>query len=416
MLFLEDFFRTKRQIAWIGFGTRKLDQNLMQRVFRHRVGETFAVDKATAEVAGFYNRVIYKGEEFYSELDDEIGEIKNISILQYEPTDKNATSRVLAWQTHNKTSRQVPYFLRANNKFLIADIPFAFHNMRKNDRYLAFVDLLFDILREKPLRKQPIAIGRLEDIHGFYDVPLLSRALTAFLDEKIPINIAHIPLFADPQNKEGRGEIRLPRPATESAAMVALMSEIAKDPRNALLWHGVTHQLGDLPNPHTGTSGHDFEFWDKVKNSPVSSESPEWILDRLATGLAVFNAYGRPPRVWITPHYEASALANIVFSKVFPWVMGGVTYYELSFNGSFTLDAVSPSIASTMPSVTQGLLDKVRGTSFNGVDRRSKGRISQDFPFEIYRDVYGQRVLPETLGLHFGWRRQRSSNACGGCR
>ena len=396
--FLEDFFRTKRQIAWIGFGARKLDQSLMQKVFHHHVSEIVSVDKGDARIAGFYDRVIYKGGDFQSELDEEDDPVKNVSTTLYQPSHKNANTHVLAWQRHSKSSHQAPYVLRADNKFLIADIPFAFHNMRRNDRYLAFADLLFDILLENPLRKRPIAIGRLEDIHGFYDLPLLKNAMAAFRKENIPINIAHIPLFADPQNKEGRGAIRIPLPATESTAMLSLLAKLAKDPRNTILWHGVTHQLSDTPNPNTGTSGHDFEFWDKVKNRPVADDSPEWILARLATGLAVLEAYGRQPRYWITPHYEASALANVVFGKVFPWVIGGVTYYASSFEGSFTLGAVSRSVASTMPSVTQEVLDRVRATSFSGVDRQSKGRISQDFPFEIYRDVYGQRVLPETLG------------------
>src|SRR5262249_12565757 len=131
---------------------------------------------------------------------------------------------------------------------------------------------------------------------------------------------------------------------------------------------------------------------------PVAEDSPMWVLDRLAMALPVFEAYGRQPRFWETPHYRASALDSVIFGRVFPWTVGGTVYYASSLGGSFTLPAVGAEFSRAMPSVGKELLEKVATQSFVGVDAKSMGRIDQPFPFEIYRDVYGQRVVPETLG------------------
>ena len=396
--FLDDFFLTEQRVAWVGFGARKLNPERMRQIFHHRAESVITIDEIEIGSEGFFHRVVYKEEEFDTAFDQENAPAASISVVAYRTAGVKANDHVLAWQWHNKTAQRIPYFLRAGNKFLIADIPYDYHRPRRNDRYYAFADLLFDILGESPRRQEPIAIGRLEDIHGFYDIAMLRSAADALRDEKVPVNLALIPLFADPANKAGFGVVRDPRPATERSQFVALMMELAKDPRNAILWHGVTHQLGEKPNPHSGTSGHDFEFWDKVGNNPVPGDSPTWVLDRLASGLSVFEAFRHGPRYWVTPHYEASALDNVVFGRVFPWIVGGVTYYASSFRGSFTLKAVSPQAVLGMPAVTREVIERVRTMPFEGIDRRSKERIAQDFPFEIYRDVYGQRVLPETLG------------------
>jgi uncharacterized protein YdaL len=394
--FVSDFFRTKRLVAWLGLGTRNLDPVLMLKEFHHRVGDVISIDKREASIAGYFNRISYKATDFYLELDKRLSLNGSLSTEQYLPIDKYADQHVIAWQISDKINRRIPYFLRADNKFLVAAVPHQDRDTRIDDWPFAFADLLFDILDEKPLRKTPIALGRLEDIHGFYDLASLRSALSAFRAEGVPINIAHIPIFVDPASADVA--FHKPRLATESPDMVSILRDVNSDSRNVIVWHGVTHQLGDKPNPNSGISGDDFEFWDQINDRPVPDDSPKWALDRLAMALDVFDAYGQSPRYWETPHYRASALDNVVFGRVFPWVVGGATYYSSSFKGSFTLGVVSILTAQTMPSVTRDVLDEIGTTSFENADRQSAGRFAQVFPFEVYRDVYGERVLPETLG------------------
>lgn len=341
----------------------------------------------------------YKGSSFVTEFSQGEGPQEPIRTVQYQPVASGASDQVIAWQVHSKSLQKIPYVLRADNKFLISDVPFEYYNMRENSRYLVVADLLFDILDEKPLRNVPLALCRLEDIHGASDLALVKMALTAFWDEGIPINIAHIPVFVDPSNSLGRGATSSPITADSVAGLRNLMIALARNPRNTIIWHGVTHQFGTQPNPFDGTTGHDFEFWDKVNERPIPGDSPEWVLDRLSTGVRVFELYRQKPRFWITPHYEEFAADNVVFGRVFPWVIGRVSYFSSSVGNSFTLRAGSRRAALDMPGVDQEVIDKVKETSFDDVDRRSKGRIVQMFPFEIYRDIYGQRVIPETIGF-----------------
>jgi hypothetical protein len=75
-----------------------------------------------------------------------------------------------------------------------------------------------------------------------------------------------------------------------------------------------------------------------------------------------------------------------------------VTYYTSSVKPSFTLKAVDPKSGTAMPSVTRERLAELKEASWDNLDTRSHGELTQMFPFEIYRDIYGQRIIPETLG------------------
>src|SRR5262249_39721787 len=71
--------------------------------------------------------------------------------------------------------------------------------------------------------------------------------------------------------------------------------------------------------------------------------------------------------------------------------------YASSFKPTFTLKATSAQQGASMPSVSRrSLADSAK--ELREIDTRSEDGESQTFPFEIYRDVYGQRIIPETLG------------------
>jgi uncharacterized protein YdaL len=134
-----------------------------------------------------------------------------------------------------------------------------------------------------------------------------------------------------------------------------------------LVMHGFTHQYDSQKNPNTGVSGDDFEFWNIVDNTPVAEDSTTWTLDRLNTGLHELSANGYNVFAWETPHYEASATASRAFVQKFPKTYQRVVYFTADKPNFF---------AST-------------GKDF---------AVGQIFPYEIHKDYYGQRVLPESLG------------------
>ena len=303
---------------------------------------------------------------------------------------------VLAELIHNQTFETRPYMLRSANRFVVADIPFTY--MHEGGRYFAFADLLFDILKTKPLRDRKLAFVRLEDIHGKYDRNTLDAAIGALQAEQVPVSIAHIPLLMDPHNALGHGPITDPLPAASIDSFRDLVQGLARDPRNAVIWHGVTHQHGTVKNPHSGASGDDYEFWDMNNKRPIEGESVESIVRRLSLGVEVFETYGVAPRYWVSPHYRVSAMTNRVIGRSLPWVVGRVTYFASSVDRSFRLPAVSAETGERMPSVSKDALNAIAQDPPKDLDPASLQGNGQLFPFEIYRDIYGQRIIPETLG------------------
>ena len=394
--FLDQFFKTKRAIAWIGFGVDKLNSTKFENTFGHRVSGRVSLDNPDEENPAFYQYVSYKDSLFRKSLDvTESGTFGAFEAVRFLPARANAREKVLADLIHNKTYHSNPYFLRSGNKFVVGDIPFSY--MHESDRYFAFADLIFDIIDERPVRKTALAFARIEDIHANYELPLLSAAISTLQSEDVPVSIAHIPLFKDPFNAYGAGKFEKPQPATEVKEFVQLVNKLKSDKRNAIIWHGVTHQLGEHKNPHTGTSGDDYEFWDMVANKNVPNESAQQTLSRLESALPIFKAYDIEPRFWVTPHYHASALNNQVFADVFPWQVGRITYYASSFGATFTIPAVGREYSTTMKSLSRARIDELKRKSWEKVDKRSEEPLTQMFPYEIYRDVYGQRIIPETL-------------------
>jgi uncharacterized protein YdaL len=394
--FLDDFFKTEKSVAWVGFGVGQLNADKFKNSFHLRVGEQLS-DDGSERYPGFHQFVKYKGSTFIKKvIGTDEGYEGAFDIENFLEVDGLASRDfVLAEIVHNKTHEGKPYFLRSVNKFVIGDIPFSY--MHEGDRYFAFADLLFDILDEPARRPNKLAFVRLEDIHALYERELLDAAFKTLRENEVPISIAHIPVFADPFNAVGLGATKAPKPGNEVPSFAKLVQELKTDDRNAVIWHGTTHQYEREKNP-SGASGDDYEFWNAVNNRPIKGETPKSVTQRLKKGLAVFDAYGIPPRYWVTPHNQASALDNVIFGKTFPWTVGRVTYYSSSVGSSFVLKPTTEDAGLNKAAVTTDQLDAAAaGTPSTDVDNKSTNGEGQLFPYEIYRDIYGQMIIPETI-------------------
>ena len=395
--FAKEFFKPGVRAAWIGYGIEQLNTEDMDRTFAHKFNAISSIQTSSDRTYSFFDTALYKTSVFLRQAPT--GELNAYDAQMYDvgeliPSGVNAGERVLAKLMNSHTHKVVPYIVEGDNKFLIPDNPFNF--MQGHDRYMIVADIIFDVLDEKPRHPHPIAFARVEDVHGFYELPLLSASLQSLRDEEIPLSIAVIPFFTDPLNASGRGRISPPVPIVDNAKLSTLLREVAAIPRNALLWHGVTHQYANKKNPHSGVSGEDYEFWDVSRNRPIEGESARGWLQYLEAGLPIFATYGVKPRYWITPHYRASAIANSIFGEVYPWIVGQSYYYSSSRGVEFVLPAID--IRTTISRQAAAKRFDMLVTSESDNDRRSEQGMQQLFPYEIYRDIYGQRIVPETLG------------------
>lgn len=410
--FIEDLKQNRNSFLWMGYNIWQLSKDEQAEFFGLEYQRLTTLEKATTEKGagqrsslqkaepGFFKFFEYKGQEFFkygkyrsrSGSDDEfITAFEMAQVKTLEPT------KVLATARHSTTGEKLPYLLQKKKNFYLADIPFSF--IHEADRYLIFADVLFDLLDEKPLRKEKIAMIRIEDIHPLIPLSYLWTARDLFQAEKVPLNISLIPLFFDPL-------FHYPREANEEMLalhqkpeFVSYLKEVQKD-GGSLIWHGVTHQIDTITNPHSGVSGDDFEFWNANENKPLSNDSMPWAMDRLALGHSDLQKAGLNPLSWLTPHYQASPQNYFVFGNVFPWNIGRVIYYNLNHLHTELLNSFSQKNLQFGLNETEQSYQSRRKHFENlhfDVDLKNQWS-GQFYPYEIYGDVYGQRIIPENLG------------------
>jgi len=316
---------------------------------------------------------------------------KNIALLK-NPADPEvgvagiintniATAVATAWETNSGVATNVPYITHGGNFWYLGDSPFDY--MGEQDRYLAFCDVLHDILGI-PAAESHLAIIRLEDVT--MDVYDPTTDLTPCVDylhtNNVPFAMATIPYYTDPLGYYNSGTPESHRISdTTDTISVAMRGALQHAITNGgqILIHGYTHQYSDVPNPYTGVSADDFEFWrETLSNSvvggvtnvvtdlyqPIAGDSTAWAYSRIQGATNEFTQAGLPWIGWETVHYTASAPDYYVFATNFNLTMQRVIYFADDY------DSV------TNPTHLGGQL----------------------YPYIIDKDIYGQKVVGESCG------------------
>jgi uncharacterized protein YdaL len=248
----------------------------------------------------------------------------------------------------------------------IGEIPLAY--ITEGDRYLAFCDLLFDALAPSTAIRHR-ALVRLEDIDPTYNTNALQQVANWLQNQNVPFGFQIIPLYLDPLNANGSGtNITL---QSQSAMISAIKYLQARG--GVMMCHGYTHQYDSTENPYSGATGDDCEFYRITMNSdftlnflgPVTEDSPTWAQGRFSATQQLYANAGFPMPQFITfPSYAASAVD-----------------YQVA-NGFFT-------VASERRLYPTGLLS---GQPYN------YGQVAGQYMPYTLRDVYGMKVLADTLG------------------
>jgi uncharacterized protein YdaL len=197
------------------------------------------------------------------------------------------------------TDHEMPYVIHAGNVWAFADFPFAY--LSESDRYLAFCDLLHDILGVSHQESHK-ALIRLEDVTPEEDVTLLRRTIAAFVAEQVPFQVSIVPIFRDPPT--GREITMSDRPEVVQALHDAVAAG------GTLVLHGSTHQ-------YRGKTPADFEFWDSERNAPREDDSPELVRVKLATALDECFRNNLFPVAWEMPHYTGSMVDYAEVARTF---------------------------------------------------------------------------------------------------
>lgn len=399
--FLDDYVSTSKNVAWLGYSLWKLGNQNLMNLFGYEYKGLTTLDWSRSDPGGrptFFKEIKYKGEIFFKYGDFSDTERKTFSSpfeqVALKSLGASNSTEVLATSIHNGTQEQLPYVIKNKNHFYIADIPFSY--IHDSDRYLIFADLLFDILEEEPIHKgKRPAIFRVEDVHACAPTNGLKAILNVVKEFNIPTQIALVPQFKNPLLESDDCKNIPQKSIFESPEVLSTLHQL-KNHDATFLWHGVTHQYGNLRNPVNAASGDDFEFWDITRNAPVPEDSVSWVLDRLDSGWETLLQAGLAPKIWETPHYRASILDYHLFSRVFSWSIGIVMYAPHTLIG---LPTSTPTHLWYENSGLQGSALRKEALKSTNVSVKSEDIHGQFFPYEIYGDQYGQRIIPENMGF-----------------
>ncbi len=396
--FIADYSVTKSNVAWIGYNIWQIGER-----FEKALGYTYShlstlqskyLDKKGRP--SFLKNIHYKGEVFFK-----YGEWKqNEFVAPFEqailvPSNEVTPAQVLATSENPVTGERAPYILRSKNYFYVADVPLSF--MHEADRYLVFADILFDILDAKPRHNGKYAFLRIEDIHPLVPLSWLHNTSQVLKAEKVPLNVSLIPVFYDPLKQYTRGPLEEIVTVDRHRGFMSWVNEVKND-NATFIWHGITHQHKRMANPHSGVSGDDFEFFDAVANKPIAEDSVDFVLNKLEDGFDVLKKAGILPKIWLMPHYQASPLDYIIFGETFPWNVGRAIYYNHSSKGLSSQSARAEANLWYSKNAPNG--NALRRNRFANLSVQYESMIwsGQMFPYEIYGDVHGQRLIPENLG------------------
>lgn len=398
--FITDYKSTTRNVVWMGYNYWKLGQDF-ETIFGYHSSEFTTLDYASPDAngkPGFFRDILYKGETFYkyNEWKDssstELVTAFEMTKLSQKTSD-NAT--VMATAQHTVNGEIIPWALKSNNYFYVTEIPFSY--IHEADRYLVFSDLLFDFLNAPARHNSKYALLRLEDIHPYTEMNWLNKALNILQNNAVLPHINIIPIFRDPnfyiERNNNKVEVRM----EERTNFFNKMQSLASTKSAVFIWHGITHQYKDLENPFSATSGDDYEFWNAIENKPLAEDSVSYVLDKFDDGFESLKLAGIAPQLWVTPHYHASALDDIIFGQIFSWVIGRGVYSDFKIGGVKALESSKPlGFDLTDTSRSQNRRDFLSDLNVESVPHfRQFGQI---YPYELYGNIYGQRVIPENLG------------------
>jgi len=368
--FLADSAETSETLVWINYNL-----HLLQQMMAGGVGQNFT-DKygfsVTGVVDNLYNRIGYKDTELYKgvvpfanpgatltgcvEEGDNVyacaTELSAVEILN----PYRATVYARAYSTLTP-AEPVPYITRSGNFWFVGDLPFS--HMSEEDRYLAFADILHDMLNVRH-NETHRALVRLEDVSAASKVEDLTEISEYLIQNSIPFSVSVIAQYRE-GNTNGQD---------------LWLSETGQDLQGlhlaghaSIIAHGYTHQRDALDNPYNGVSSYDFEFFRVTMNGdnslnfegPIEPDTQVDSRNRMQTAISILNQAGLQPFAWEAPHYIASENSYLGILPLFPIHYGRMMYFNYSGNATLRM-------------------------------------VGQFFPYVIHEDIYGYCVIPENLG------------------
>jgi uncharacterized protein YdaL len=440
--FLADAASPEAPLVWIGDNMWHLAWE-WDPSWGESFSARFGLDYLGNDFAGLYNRVTYKqttllkgvvthanpGADLNVCIPETEGEMYDCSTsLGYMRVVDPSKATVLATAGSTMTASTAPYVVRSGNLWYVADIPLTY--LSDEDRYLAFADLLHDMLGIFHAT-QHRALVRLEDVHPAYDVAQLDAVAASLKKMRAPYSLAVIPIYKDPFGALNGGV-----PKTVKLAGSSVARALARYVRDGatIVQHGTTHQADFGRNPYTGVSGDDFEFYTVVEQDdhslaftqPVPGDSEAWAASRIEEGRqqlikAKVPAFGFEP-----PHYLASAADYRAMKSIYPVQYARVVYYPTQSTSVGQFYPFTTTDAYGFKVVPEDI-GNIEPADFNGfamsfpedLIRRAKAAlvVRDGFASFFYHPFLGTAMLEQTVrGIQaLGYTFVRACEVAGSC-
>jgi len=395
----ENFFRDiayyNKNVVWMNYNLYALEEYWMNNYLNETsFANTYGIHFLGTSSNAHYNRIKYKDTELFkgvipfatpgvdtshceSEGNNSYAceeELNIVDILDENKTKIFSTAYSTLSSGANTPIR--PYITRGGGKFwYVGDIPFTY--MSEEDRYLAFSDLLHDMLNIYHTESHK-AIMRLEDVDARTELDDLNAIANYMQEQNISFTVATIPLYRDPLGIENGGV-----DTTVSLADSPIgdrLKTLYDQGRISIVQHGTTHQYStpdmnesEIRNPYNGLSGDDFEFMRVIESDPnlpyiyekpTMDDSATWATDRINSGKDIFNQIGITAFGWEAPHYMAGANHYRAIREIYPVQYARVLYYP--------------------------------NEDSNDTNQKYQF-IGQFYPYVIHKDLYGYTIIPENI-------------------
>lgn len=365
--FIGDYLSTTRRVVWIGYSIWQLGLEF-ENAFGYSSNVSFTgldnTNKTPDGKPSFFRDILYKGETFtkYGQWKDATKTtfVASPEMIKFQSklSDK---ATVMATAKHSFSNEILPWALKTGNKFYVAEIPFSY--VHEGDRYLVFADLLFDFLDQKPKNAKKYAVLRLEDVNPMSDQALLDRAVGLVKKNAVVPHIAITPIYETPTQT-----IRM-----ENSPLFLNLMERYSEEGSVFIWHG-----------------NKYPYVTSTAAMPMAE-----ILGNLEDGFKSLKQARIAPKFWTNPNHTASTLDNIATAKTFEWNVGRGVFIDTRIKPMKTppVDLTFDLNETTRAQARVDYLSKVVAT-----DSGNNIFFGQFFPFEIYGNQYGQRMIPENLG------------------
>jgi uncharacterized protein YdaL len=264
--FIADAATTTQRVVWMNHNLWKLAWNWNPAWDPRGFSGKFGISYTGLDSTTLYNRVNYKNTELFKGVVPWANPGADLTGCTAEqgppgPYDCSTYMNVVAItdptlaRSHadaisTSTSVVNPYITEAANIWVVGDMPFEY--ISEEDRYLAWADLLHDILGINHAESHR-ALVRLEDVSAKSAVADLNNAFTVFNAHGVRFSVATIPHYLDPFGYYTGG---VPEDLALAGSDVGqLLASWQAQGKADISQEGTTHQWDTTQNPYNGVSG-----------------------------------------------------------------------------------------------------------------------------------------------------------------